>query len=147
MVAAMHDSTMPPREAPDSFQPMDRIVVPVEGSDREFEAQQWATELAASLDIRVHALHVTSGREEELHEDHFSFIEKLCEKWNVELTKRTAGRDDVTQEILDELAPRDLVVIGTRRMANVNGGDYHVGSVAAELVRQAPCPVQVVRLE
>lgn len=124
---------------------MDRIVVPVEGTDREFEAQQWATELAASLDVPVHALHVTSGREEELHEDHFSFIESLCEKWGVELSKRVAGRDDVTQEILDELTPRDLVVIGTRRMAN--SGDYHVGSVTAEVVRQSPCPVQIVRLE
>lgn len=124
---------------------MDRIVVPVEGTDREFEAQQWATELAASLEVPLHALHVTSGREEELHEDHFSFIEKLCEKWNVDLTKRVASRDDVTQEILDELAPRDLVVIGTRRMAN--DGDYHVSSVTAELVRNSPCPVQIVRLE
>lgn len=137
---------MPPDEAPGSFQPMDRIVVPVQGTDREFEAQQWATELAASLGVQVHALHVTSGQEEELHGDHFSFIEKLCDKWGVELTKRVASRDDVTQEILDELAPRDLVVIGTRRMVN-SGNDYHVGSVAGELVRQAPCPVQIVRLE
>lgn len=125
---------------------MERIVIPVQGTDREFEAQQWATELAAALDVPVHALHVTSGQEEELHEDHFSFVEKLCEKWGVELTKRVAGRDDVTQEILDELAPRDLVVIGTRRMGNA-GSDYHVGSVAAEVVRQSPCPVQIVRLE
>jgi nucleotide-binding universal stress UspA family protein len=124
---------------------MDRLVVPVQGTDREFEVQQWATELAASLDVPVHALHVSSGQEEEIHGDHFSFIEKLCEKWGVELTKRIAGRDDVAQEILDELAPRDLVVIGTRRMAN--GGDYHVGSVTAELVRHSPCPVQIVRLE
>jgi len=136
---------MPPREAPGSFQPMDRIVVPVEGTDREFEAQQWATELAASLDVPVHALHVTDGREEELHEDHFSFMEKLCDKWGVELIKRIATRESVTQEILDELAPRDLVVIGTRRMAN--DGDYHVSSVTAELVRNSPCPVQIVRLE
>lgn len=124
---------------------MDRIVVPVEGTDREFEAQQWATELAAALDVPLHALHVTDGNEEEIHGDHFSFIEKLCGKWDVELEKRTASREDVTQEILDELAPRDLVVIGTRRMAN--NGDYHVGSVTAELVRHSPCPVQIVRLE
>lgn len=136
---------MPPREAPGSFQPMDRIVVPVEGSDREFEVQQWATELAGALSVPIHALHVSSGREDDLHEDHFSFLEKLCEKWEVDLEKRVASREDVTQEILDELGPRDVVVIGTRHMAN--SGDYHVGSVAAALVRQAPCPVQVVRLE
>lgn len=125
---------------------MERIVVPVEGTDREFEVQQWATELAAGLGVPIHALHVTSGQEEELHEDHFSFIEKLCDKWGVELNTRVAGRENVTQEILDELMPRDLVVIGTRQMAN-SADDYHVGSVAAELVRQAPCPVQIVRLE
>lgn len=136
---------MSPREAPESFQPLDRIVIPVEGTDREYEVQQWATELAAALDVPVHALHVDKGDSEEPHEDHFSFIEKLCDKWGVELSKRVAGRDDVTQEILDELAPRDLVVIGTRRMTN--SGGYHVGSVAAELVERSPCPVQVVRLE
>lgn len=136
---------MSPDPTPGPFNPVDRLVVPVEGTDREFEVQQWVTELAAALAAPVHALHVSRGDEEEVHEDHFSFLEKACEKWDVELETRIASRDSVTDEILDELGPRDLVVIGTRRLAG--SGDYHVGSVAGELVRNAPCPVQIVRLE
>lgn len=136
---------MPQNSAPGSFNPLDRIVIPIEGTDREFEVQQWAAELAAALGVRVHALHVSRGNEEELHEDHFSFIQKVCDKWNIELETRVASRNDVAAEILDELGPRDLVVIGTRRLAG--SGDYHVGSVAGELVQNAPCPVQMVRLE
>jgi nucleotide-binding universal stress UspA family protein len=130
-----------------TFQPANRIVIPVEGTDREFEAQQWAAKLAASLGIPVHALHVQTGPEDERNgdADHFSFIEQLAEKWDIELRTRVAGRDDVAQEILDELGPRDLAVIGTRKMAN--SGQYQLSSVAAELVRRAPCPVQIVRLE
>lgn len=136
---------MPSNSQPGSFQPVERIVIPVEGTDREFEVQQWAAEMAGALQVPVHALHVSSGNEEEIHEDHFHFIENLCEKWDVELETRVASRQDVVAEILDELGPRDLVLIGTRRLAG--SGDYHVGSVAGELVQNAPCPVQIVRLE
>lgn len=136
---------MPSNSLSGSFQPVDRIVIPVEGTDREFEAQQWAAELAGALGVPIHALHVSSGEEEELHDDHFHFIERICGKWNVDLETRVASRRDVAAEILDELGPRDLVIIGTRRLAG--SGDYHVGSVAGELVQNAPCPVQIVRLE
>lgn len=136
---------MAPSPMSGNFQPADRLVIPVEGTDREFEVQQWAVELAAALAIPMHALHVSRGNEEEVHEDHFSYLERTCGKWDVELETRIASRDDVAAEILDELGPRDLVVIGTRRLAE--SSDYHVGSVAGELVRNAPCPVQIVRLE
>lgn len=131
--------------APGTFQPVDRLVVPVEGTDREFDAQQWAAGIAAALGVPIHALHVTAGDETDQHTDHFDFLERVCGKWDVELDTRVAGRNDVVAEILDELGPRDLVVLGTRRLGSKN--DYHVGSVAAELVQNAPCPVQIVRLD
>lgn len=136
---------MAPSAMSGSFHPADRIVIPVEGTDREYVVQQWAAELAAALGVPVHGLHVTSGDEEEIHDEHFSFLQTACEKWGVELTHRVASRDNVAAEILDELGTRDLVVIGTRQLGGSQ--DYHVGSVAAELVRNAPCPVQIVRLE
>lgn len=136
---------MPSPPSSSTLQPVERLVVPVQGTDREFEVQQWAAELAAALDVSVHGLHVASGNEEEVHHDHFSFLEKVCEKWGVTLETRVANRNDVAAEILDELGPRDLVVIGTRRLAG--SGDYHVGSIAGHLVQNAPCPVQIVRLE
>lgn len=127
------------------FQPVDRLVVPVQGTDREYDAQRWAAELAAALSVPIHALHVSRGDEEEVHTDHFDFLSGVCEKWDVELDTRVASRDSVVEEVLDELGPRDLVVIGTRRLSSSN--DYHVGSVAGELVQNAPCPVQIVRLD
>lgn len=126
-----------------AFRPAERIVVPVEGTDREYEAQQWAVELAAALGTPVYALHVASGNEDTDRQDHFSFIEKLADKWDVELDVVTISSNDVVTEVVEELQPRDLVVIGTRKLS----GQYHVGSVAGALVRQAPCPVQIVRLE
>lgn len=134
-----------PSANPGVFQPVDRLVVPVQGTDREFDAQQWAAGLAAALNVPIHALHVTSGDQEDAHTDHFDFLERVCEKWDVDLQTRIASRNDIIAEILDELGPRDLVVIGTRRLSASN--DYHVGSVAGELVQNAPCPVQIVRLE
>ncbi len=134
---------MPPSPMSGAFRPAERIVVPVEGTDREYEAQQWAVEFAAALGTPVYALHVASGDEDAGREDHFSFIEKLAEKWEVELEAVTISSNDVVTELVEELQPRDLVVIGTRQLS----GQYHVGSVAGALVRQAPCPVQIVRLE
>ncbi len=126
-----------------AFRPAERIVIPVEGTDREYEAQQWAVEFAAALGVPVSALHVAPGDEDVERQDHFSFIEKLAEKWEVELDTVTISSNDVVDELVQELQPRDLVVIGTRKLS----GQYHVGSVAAALVRKAPCPVQIVRLE
>ncbi|MDX1612581.1 MAG: universal stress protein, partial [Candidatus Thermoplasmatota archaeon] len=73
----------------------------------------------------------------------FEFMEGMAEKWDVELETRVVASDDVVAELVEELRPRDLAVIGTRQLS----GQYHVGSVAAALVRRAPCPVQIVRLE
>lgn len=129
----------PPREPP--ARPVDRIVVPVEGTDREFEAQQRAVELACYLGVPVCALHVappTGGTPEDV----FSYLDKECVKWRVQLDARVVRGTSVVDELVDELHVRDMVVVGTRRMAS----EYHVGSVAAQLVRRAPCPVQLVRL-
>ncbi len=123
-----------------AFNPADRVVVPVAGTDREFIAQQWAVELAASLGLSVHAVHVSPKDPEG---DVFDYVTSLAEKWGVTLTTHVSLSDDVIAELVAELAPRDLAVIGTRRL----GGHYHVGSVAAALVRNAPCPVQIVRIE
>lgn len=124
-----------------SFHPVERVVIPVQGSDREYVAQQWAVEFAAALGIGVYAIHVVAPDEEE-HADHFAYLESAAEKWGVDLKTRVSVANEVVREIVDDLQARDLVVIGTRKLADT----FHVGSVAAELVRQAPCPVQIVRL-
>lgn len=124
-----------------SFQPADQIVVPVQGTDREYYAQQWAVEFAAAIGVPVLAVHVGDGSNEDDPEV-FRFIRRLADKHSVSLETRMLHGQVVT-ELAAELSPRDLVVIGTRRLSH----QYHVGSVAAGLIEKAPCPVQVVRLE
>lgn len=125
-----------------AFAPADRIVIPVEGSDREYIAQQWAVELAAALGLPVRAIHVSNG-ERAAPSDVFTFVQQIAAKHSVELTTKTLHGTDVVREIVEELGTRDVCVIGTRKLSH----HYHVGSVAGDLIEKAPCPVQVVRLE
>lgn len=128
-----------------TFKPAERIVIPVQGTDREFLAQQWAVEFAAALGIPLVGIHVRRSLDdaEAERDDVFQYLQQACEKWRVKLQETTIEGDQVVNEIVPELGPMDLVVIGTRRLKE----HYHMGSVAAELVRRAPCPVQIVRLE
>ncbi len=120
--------------------PIRRIVVPVEGADREFIVQEHAVTLAAALGVPVHALHIRSALD--VAPDVFAWIEKEADQWGVDLESRSLDGDDAAAEILLELEPLDLVVIGSSRI----GSKFKLGSVAEQLIRHAPCPVQVVRL-
>lgn len=120
---------------------VERIVVPIEGSDREYLAQTWAVELAASLGLSIRAVHVRTGLEPEPG-GLFAYIREEGAKWDVPVETAILDGTDAASEILAELTSRDLVVVGTQRLA----GKYEVGSVARELVRHSPCPVQLVRL-
>jgi nucleotide-binding universal stress UspA family protein len=134
-----------------AFRPADRLVVPTQGTDREFLAQQWAVELAAALGLEVHGLHVLDndrdGQEdasdEEIKKEVFSYLQKLADKYDVKLTTTLLHGGDIVDLLVDELSPRDICVIGTRKLSH----KYHVGSVTAELIERAECPVHVVRLE
>lgn len=128
-------------QVPEPVRPIDRIVVPVEGTADELVAQQWAVEFAAALELPLRAVHI-SMRPGDSPPDVFAYLESLCKKWHVTLETRTVRGQSVVDELVEELAPRDLVVLGTRKLAS----HYHVGSVAEDLVRRAPCPVQIVRL-
>ncbi len=134
-----------------AFRPADRIVVPSQGTDREFLAQQWAVELAAALGLDVHGVHVVdadrNGQEdatdEEISADVFSYLKKFAEKYGVSLSTTILHGGAIVDQLVDELSARDICVIGTRKLSH----KYHVGSVTAELIERAECPVQVVRLE
>lgn len=122
--------------------PVERVVVPVGGTDREFLAQQRAAEFAAAFDLPVRALHVATGPEE-IEDDVFRFIHELCEKHGVENDCQVVIGDDPVVELRKELGPLDLVVVGTRRL----GTRFHLSSIVERLIGSAPCMVQVVRLD
>lgn len=133
---------MAPSPMSGAFRPADRIVVPVQGTDREFIAQQWAVEFAAALGVPICALHVTTAGKAP-DNGVFSFLEEACMKWGVTFHKQILAGEDVVDELVHEIKTRDLVIIGTRRLS----GHYHVGSITRDLVKRVHCPVQVVRIE
>ncbi|MGB0651646.1 MAG: universal stress protein [Thermoplasmatota archaeon] len=124
-----------------SARPVNRVVVPVEGSDREYLAQETAIEHAAALGVPVYAVHIHT-QPGEPPAGLFTFMERLAARWETPLETRVLHATDAADEMLAELDPLDLVVLGSRRL----GKRYHVGGMAQELIAQAPCPVQVVRL-
>ena len=121
---------------------IDRIVVPVGGSADELIVHQWAVETAAALGSMVHAVHVATGAEDP-PDDFFSFLDQMARNHGVRIDHAVLHAPEVAAELTAELDANDLVVIGTRHL----GTEYHMGSVAQALVRNAPCPVQVIRIE
>lgn len=122
--------------------PVRRIVVPVGGTDREFLAQEHAVLMASALDAPIAAVHVRADPED-APADLFTYLREHAERWGVPLEEHVFVGNDVASILEEELEPLDLVVVGTRKM----GSRFHVGSVAEHVVRHAPCPVQVVRLD
>lgn len=120
---------------------VDRVLVPIEGGSEELLVQQWAVGMADALGARLHAVHVaTDGLEPP--EDVFSYISRLAEERAVSFDTAVVNAKTVVDELVEELSPNDLVVIGTR----VLGSGPEV-SVTEELIQRAPCPVQVIRIE
>lgn len=124
--------------------PFDRVVVPVQGTDREYDVQQWAVEFATATGAPIAAVHVTADPDA-VPADTFQFLGKLCEEREVTLDTHVAAgtEEEVVDVLLAELDAMDLVIIGTRKL----GQGYHVGSVAEGLIQGAPGPVQVLRIE
>jgi nucleotide-binding universal stress UspA family protein len=121
--------------------PVARIVVPVEGSSSELVVQEWAVELARQLHTELRALHVSVGGAKAAG-DIFRYANDLCKRRQVPISTKILEGPDAVSELVQELGPNDLVVVGTRQL----GTEYHLGSVTEGLIRYAPCPVQVIRL-
>lgn len=123
-------------------QPVRRVVIPVEGTDREYVVQEQAAEWASALGVPVYAVHVETAPEG-AHNDLWKYVQKACDRWGVALQVRVLAGTEPADEILAELDAMDLLIIGTRRLT----GRFHVGSVTESILRRAPCAVQVIRLE
>lgn len=138
--------------------PFQSILVPVDGSPPSLAALEHAIVLAEDGDARVDALHVAVGEEfsvgastpmttgERLETD--DALEAAIERARVRLDGRFSRRT-VSGEPLRTIIETardglyDLIVLGTHGRI----GRLHalLGSVAEEVVRNAPCPVLTVR--
>lgn len=118
---------------------VERIVVPVSGSDREYEAQQHAVEHAAALGAPLMGLHVTT-EPEAVSFDIFGYLEGLCSRWGVHFLEEVIPEGDPRSAILDALDPQDLLIMGTVRLGSAEPSN------AEHILRNAPCPVQILRL-
>jgi len=139
-----------------------RIFLPVDFSEQGETALEYAQWFAHTCDATFHLAHVVSNPADPLYEAgdqvHWVMVEKAKEKAAAMLEEVGAKYFPATcaREIyvpigdpfakLMELAREigaDLVVMATRG----RGGVAHLvlGSVAAKVIRHAPCPVLVVR--
>ncbi len=133
------------------------LLLATDGSDPAHRATEHAVELAAQLDATLHVLSVSEeGPQAENTEDRLRHdpedeavraaeeAEEAAEREGVEVT--TDIRQGVPQEQVVDFAETnavDMIVVGT---AGRSGLDHLIsGSVAEEIVRNAPVPVVTVR--
>ncbi|MGQ3414300.1 universal stress protein [Natrinema sp. LN54] len=133
------------------------LLLATDGSDAAERATDHAIELASGLDATLHVLSVSedgpqaANKEDKLRSDPESEAERAAEhardaasQNGVEVTADI--RHGVPQEQVVDFAetnPTDMVIVGT---AGRSGLDHLIsGSVAEEIVRNAPVPVLTVR--
>ncbi|WP_254524334.1 universal stress protein [Natrinema caseinilyticum] len=133
------------------------LLLATDGSDPARRATEHAVELATQLDATLHVLSVSEegpqaeSKQDRLRNDPDTEAETAAEAAEEEarsadVETTTAIRHGVPQEQVVEFAetnPVDMIVVGT---AGRSGLDHLIsGSVAEEIVRNAPVPVVTVR--
>jgi nucleotide-binding universal stress UspA family protein len=150
---------------------MQRILVPVDGSEPSFDAASLAITMAVRFGAKLYVLHVvhidqvlralgihaSSSSYKEVVDKHVTDARKDADKWFERIGKEaeTQGVKTVAEvratsisivgEIVDyaEINNVDLIVIGTRGQGGFT--KMVMGSVATGVVNYSPCPVLVVR--
>lgn len=133
------------------------VLLATDGSEGARQATDHAIELADSLGATLHILSVSEDgphsaeKQDELRTDHedeaagaIESAERAAADRGLETT--TTVRHGVAQEEIVDVAetnPIDLIVVGTHGRTGLD--HLVVGSVAEEVVRNAPVPVVTVR--
>jgi nucleotide-binding universal stress UspA family protein len=139
------------------------ILVPTDFSRHAERALDYAVELAAKLDARVHLLNVvglpimgpelgfavTASMIDAILDDNQKALDKLVAARTGKAAfgptlLRTGDARTVIDTVAEELKA-DLVIMGTHGRRGVSR--MLLGSVAESIVRTAPCPVLLVRSE
>jgi nucleotide-binding universal stress UspA family protein len=150
---------------------MQKILVPVDGSEASFDAASLAITMAEKFGAQLYVLHVvhidqlsralgihaSSSSYKEVVDKHIADTRKDADKWFERIGKdaeaqgvKTIAEIKATSistvgEIVDyaEINNVDLIVIGTRGQGGFT--KMVMGSVATGVVNYSPCPVLVVR--
>ena len=138
---------------------LNKILVPVDGSDHSMRAAEYAAKLARRLDGQILLLNTHRPFPVTLGEPYFQkAINKILEKANTLLdpfrtlleSEQVTFTDRILEGTPGEVIPRvadiekcDLIVMGSRGHTNLEG--LVLGSVTHRVLRSAPCPVLVVR--
>ena len=138
-----------------------RILVATDGSEHSERAVRVGLELASNLGSKVLAMYVidrsfrldfpmeTVGYKKDVYEklsgegkDALRYAKKEGEKMGIKV--RTEIHDGLpSHEIIERAEDVDLIVMGTLGRTGIKR--VLLGSVAQEVIKQAPCPVLVVR--
>ena len=136
----------------------ERIILPVDGSDHSNKAVKKAFILAKKLEIPIYAIHVKEQTflihdpqlmnplDKLMHDQADTYlkdINDLREKTGVPvLTRVKKGIPYI--EIVEEANDSDLIIMGIKGKTNFH--KLLIGSVSEKVIRHAPCPVLLVRL-
>ncbi len=135
------------------------ILVPVDFSENSEQALDYACELAAKVGSTVRLVHAFAAPPkglqvalsesilENLVKEHYDGLEKLAQarRERASFGEHTVEVGDPRDTILDTVKAlgADLVVMGTHGRRGLTR--VMMGSVAEDVIRNAPCPVLVVR--
>ena len=135
------------------------ILVAVDGSDANKQAVDTAVNIAKTQGATLTAICVFDIGSystfnyglssevpymEEMIKDALKYITEVCEREGVEL-KSVSKLGKPAEAIIEEAANHQLVICGSHGRTGLSR--TLIGSVAEKVVRLAPCPVLVVRLQ
>lgn len=142
------------------IKPIAEVLVPVDFSDSSQNALEYAKRIVESAGARLHLLYVdddpllmqstTSQEIRDAHEEQMAkkFDDCLTSEQRERYRAITVVKCGTAYYEIEEYAGQhqiDLIVIG--RVGRSSLADAVLGSVAAHVIRHAPCPVTAVRQE
>jgi len=138
---------------------LEKVLVPVDGSDYSTRAAEYAADLAKTLGAQIVLMHCHKPFPISLGEPFFQkAINKVMDKSNRVLDpfrkrfeeKRVRFTDKILEGPAKEaiinianIEKVDLIVMGSRGLSDLEG--LVLGSVTHRILRSAPCPVLVIR--
>ena len=122
--------------------PIERIVVPVDGSTQSRVAARTAIRLAKNYDVKIEAIHSQGGHHSH-HEGRARIEESLEDLPENQMVKRTViTAQSPSSGLLARSRPEDLFVVGFSERSELER--WMFGDVTRDILNKAPGPVAMV---